>query len=92
TASGDHVVSLGIPFTGPAASGTVSEFEDRTSDCTFWPRIDLADSDMSMYIMIDYSSVAEGRIVLTDFFDSGKPVTLEYKAPDPQQLTEEMMP
>ncbi|MBQ5343164.1 MAG: hypothetical protein J6Z24_06875 [Oscillospiraceae bacterium] len=92
TASGDHVVSLGIPFTGPAMSGTVSEFEDRTSDSTFWPRIDLADSDRSMYIMIDYSSVAEGRIVLTDFFDSGKPVTLEYKAPDPQQLTEDMMP
>ena len=92
TASGDHVVSLGIPFTGPAASGTVTEFEDRTSDCTFWPRIDLADSGRGMYIMIDYSSVAEGRIVLTDFFDSGKPVTLEYKAPDPHQLTEEMMP
>ena len=92
SASGDHVVSLGIPFTGPDKTGTVSEFEDRTSDSTFWPRIDFTDSEKSMYIMIDYSSISADRIVLTDFFDSGKPVTLEYKAPDPQQLTEDMMP
>ena len=88
---GENCVDLGIPFTGPDSGGKITAFEDRITDRTWWPRVELFDTSSGILIMIDYSSISDGKITMTDYFDSGKPFTLEYKAPDPQSLTEEMV-
>lgn len=90
--SGERVVSLSVPFTGPGTDGTVTSFEDRMSDSTWWAQLDISGSDMGILIMIDYSAISSGRIRITDFFEDGKVFSLDYKAEDPQHLTEEMMP
>ena len=90
--SGDRVVSLGVPFTGPDTSGTVVSFEDRMSDSTWWAQLNISGTGQSILIMIDYSAVSAGRIRITDFHEDGKVFQLDYKAKNPQLLTEEMMP
>lgn len=91
TTSGDRRVELGVPFSGGGTGGTVTDFEDRTSDHTYWFTIKLSDPDKSMLIMVDYNAIGSKKIRMTDFFLDGSVREFEYKCEDVQHLTTDMI-
>jgi hypothetical protein len=91
TTSGERNVDIGVPFSGGGTGATVTAFEDRTSDHTYWVTIDISDPKKSMLIMIDYTAIGSKRIKMTDFYLDGSVREFEYKCEDVQHLTVDML-
>jgi len=90
--SGERSVDLGVPLSDSHESGKMIQFEDRTSDQTWWVQLHESVSDQNTLIMIDYSAISQKKIRMTDFYGDGKVFTLELKASDPSSLSSDMIP
>ncbi|MBQ8994714.1 MAG: hypothetical protein IJ091_02755 [Oscillospiraceae bacterium] len=87
---GEHMITLGVPFSEGSCSARAYDFEDQKYEEDWWMWVDVQDPAKTLLILIDYGEMYNNKIRMTDFFGTGKVVTFEYKCEDLTHLTVEM--